>query len=162
FAIERGAPLATPASDGTAFFHAFGLDPKLANHVDGAQLTEQASAQAMNAAMWPVTLGYFLEHLMEPTFDDATVDEVRAYYSAYSRGGGPLPAFRVGSNPYGVLPATSLSLWHADANSPGTATQLPPLLRSLLPYWKNVVGAAPHVGRTRDPDEDLTTVLAME
>jgi hypothetical protein len=162
FAVERGVPLATPASDGTAFFHAFGLDPRLADHVDGARLTEQASAQAMNAAMWPVTLGYFLEHLMQPAFDDATIDEVKAYYSRYVRGRGPLPAFRVGSIPYGVLPATSLSLWHADPNSPGTATQLPPLLRSLLPYWKNAVAAAPHVGRTGDPDEDLTTVLAME
>ena len=37
FAIERGTPLATPASDGTAFFRAFGLDTSLANHIDGAQ-----------------------------------------------------------------------------------------------------------------------------
>ena len=162
FAVERGKPVGTPTSDGTAFFRAFGLDTSLANHIDGAQLTEQASAQAMNQAMWPVTLGYFLEHMMAPAFDDNTIDNVREYYARYVRGRGPLPAFRVGAVPYGVLPATSLSLWKADPNSTGPAAQIPPLLRALLPYWKKKVAQAPHVGRTGDPDEDLTTVLAME
>lgn len=162
FAAERGKPLATPTSDGTAFFRAFGLDTALANHIDGAQLTEQASAQAMNQAMWPVTLGYFLEHMMAPAFDDGTIDNVREFYARHVRGRGPLPAFRVGAVPYGVLPATSLSLWKADPDSTGPAAQIPPLLRSLLPYWRNGIAQAPHVGRTGDPDEDLTTVLAME
>ncbi len=162
FAIERGAPAVTPASDGTAFFRAFGMDASLANHIDGAQLTEQASAQAMNQAMWPVTLGYFLEHMMAPAFDDATIDSVRGYYTRYVRGRGPLPAFRVGAIPYGVLPATSLALWKPDPHARGPAAQLPPLLRSLLPFWKNGIAQAPHVGKTGDPDEDLTSVLAME
>ena len=162
FATERGKPLATPGSDGTSFFRAMGVDTALANHVDGAGLTEQASAQAMNQAMWPVTLGYFLETMMAPHFDDGAIDNVRDYYARYVRGRGPLPAFRVGNNPYGLLPATSLSLWSVDPNSTGPAAQIPPLLRSLLPFWENGVGQAPHVGRSGDPDEDLTTVLAME
>ena len=44
----------------------------------------------------------------------------------------------------------------------GPAAQFPPLLRSLLPFWKKGIAQAPHVGKTGDPDEDLTTVLAME
>jgi len=162
FNVERGAPLATPSSDGTAFCRALALDPSLADHVDGAQLTEQASAEAMNQAMWPVTLGYFLEHMMAPAFDDSVIDSVRDHYARFVRGRGPLPAFRVGAVPYGLLPATSLAMWKADPNTVGPAAQIPPLLRSLLPYWKNGVAQAPHVGRTGDPDEDLTTVLAME
>src|SRR5215472_4875940 len=117
FKVERGAPLPTAGSDGPAFFHALGLDPALANHLDGAQITEQASAEAMNQAMWPVTMGYFLEQMMAPAFDDATIDRVRDYYARYVRGRGPLPAFRIGDVPYGVLPVTSLALWHADPNA---------------------------------------------
>ncbi len=48
---------------------------------------------------------------------------------------GPLPSMRVGDQPYGLLPATSLRRWRAAAGDPAIEARLVPLVRELVDHW---------------------------
>jgi hypothetical protein len=167
FAVERGTPLAGPASPpggyGVAFAHAFGL-PLAAGeqiaaveHVDGAGTDGDTPAAAMNDVLWPATLGYLMEQLMVPEFDAATISRARQFWVDRVRPGGPLPAFRVGRVPYGLLPAVSVDRLAADA-------RFTPALRALRDqYFVPAAGSAPRIAPgSADPDGDLLKVLALD
>jgi hypothetical protein len=162
FKLERQAPAAAGGGDGARFMRALGVEPGLADHLAFAGLTEQRNARAMNEALFPVTLGYFLEEMMRPQFDARTVEAARSYFKERVRARGHYPAFRVGSNPYGLLPVSSLSRWRPDRDAAGAERELPTLLRQLRPVWADGALRVPHVGLTNDPDADLTRILAME
>ena len=74
------------------------------------------------------------------------------------RARGPLPTLRVGRQPYGVLPVTSLALW-ADSGS----TELPGDLITRLRLLHGLIGRylpmSPRVGRGRDQDDVLLGLL---
>jgi hypothetical protein len=167
FAIERGQPLVGADSPvgayGVAFAHAFGLPTTAAEqvaaveHLANANIDDESAASAMNQALWPATLGYFLEQLMAPEFDAPTIEAARQLWVDHVRPGGPLPAVRVGSVPYGILPAVSLDRLQADA-------RFTPALRALrdnffLPAAASAPRVAPDSG---DPDGDLLKVLAQD
>ena len=167
FAIERGGAARGAGPDATALADALGLPrqaPRTFDRVDGAQRTETTAAAAMNRALWPCTLGYFLEQMMSPLVDDAALAAARAHFCTDVRGRGPLPAFRIGRVPYGVLPTTSVERWAAATDPIDTG------LAGLLRTWRQVflgrvagvprVGAA--VGATSDPDADLLAVLERD
>lgn len=162
FAVERTGPLPPADADGPRTMHALGVDVHTADHLAGAALREQSAAQAMNQALFPVTIGYFLEEMARPQFGSEVVDAARDFFLDQVRPRGPLPAFRIGAVPYGILPVGTLNEWIADPNATPAERQLPDLLRRLLPFWLNVVNQVPHVGSSDDPDGDMARILAME
>jgi hypothetical protein len=161
FAIERGAPLAADGTDGQAFARALGVSVTVADHLAGAGGQEQARARAMNRALWPATWGYFLDQLLDPLVTAGAVDQARDHFVTWVRGRGPLPAFRVGAVPYGLVPVTSLARWQPRRDAPPVSRFLPSLLRRLLPYWSNALGAVPRV-TVGDPDQALIDVLSQD
>ncbi len=160
FAVERGPSLATAGGDGVLWAQAFGLSSDAVAHVQGADRTEQQSAAAMTRALFGATWGYFLDTMLAPSVPTATVDAVREYMVDAVRARGPLPPFRVGGVPYGVLPVSSLTRWPATKD--GIGTQLADLLRTGRSVWSAQVNAAPHVGRSSDADGDLLDVMSMD
>jgi hypothetical protein len=70
--------------------------------------TDQHEALAMNTALWPATLGYFLESMMGPALDEWQRSVVQWYFTNYVTGRGPVPAIRIGKQPYGILPVSAL------------------------------------------------------
>lgn len=162
FAIERGNSLNVPGGNGPLFARALGLPTELMNHVEGANLTEQQNARAMNNALWPCTLGYFLKHMMEPVFTDVDIGEARRFFVENVRGRGPLPIFRVGGTPYALLPVTSLTRWQPASNASATERELPQALRVLRGIWTQSIPNVPRIGRTTDPDLDLIETLGMD
>ena len=162
FATERGPSVRTSETDGTKFMRAVGVAPEIADHLAGADLTEQANARAMNDALWPGTIGYFLEQFMETVLNARAIEATRQYFSESVRGRGPLPAFRIGRVPYALLPVSSLTRWSPGRAASGVDAQLPPLLLKLREIWRTAIPNVPQVGRTGDPDADLAEILAME
>ena len=162
FAIERGEPLDAEAGDGALAMRALGLARATVAHVEGSNRTEQVAARAMNQALWPATWGYFLRHLMAPHVGDDAIAQTREHFAEHVRGRGPLPAFRVRSQPYALLPVTSLSHWEPGAGATGLERELPVLLRRLRPVWRARIPDVPRVGRTTDPDADLLATLGMD
>ena len=90
---------------------------------------------------------------------------VRSHFIDYVRAGGPLPALRVGKQPYGVLPVTSLDAWkpkrRAGAQS-GRDIALRDFLIRLRDLWRrNVTGrAAPRPQEDTDRKKGSTRTCA--
>jgi hypothetical protein len=167
FTVERAAPLidatSDPGASGVLFVHALGLPPQpgdqvaAVEHVEDANFDPDTAAAAMNDALWPATLGYFMEQMMAPKFDTATIDAARRFWVDHVRPGGPLSAFRIGRVPYGMLPAVSLTRLAGDG-------EFVPALRALRDrYFVPAAANAPQIAPgSSDPDGDLLQVLALD
>ena len=140
-------------------------------HLANADAQEQLNARHMNRALWPATMGYFLLQMMGVKNESATplsVDDlkwVRQHFIEYVRAFGPLPALRVGRQPYGLLPTTSLTFWKPKAgqesqNSRDVALQ--DLLVRLREQWRKNLFQVPRLGRSENPDQDFADVLGMD
>ncbi|HZO08035.1 MAG TPA: hypothetical protein VFC77_01545, partial [Myxococcota bacterium] len=162
FAVERGEPLDLDGGDGVRFARAFGIDRAAVAHVEGADRAEGLAGEGMAVALWPVAFGYFLRQMMAPHVSEAAIAATREHFAQFVRGRGPLPAFRVASQPYGVLPVTSLSRFTPRPGARGLAIELPRLLEKLRPTFTAQAAFAPHVRPEGDPDADLLAVLAMD
>lgn len=165
-------------TNGDLLTRALGLngDPVFA-HVPHAVSTEQLDARQMNTALWQATWGYFLLQMMgshviggESPLSGLDIGWVRTHFIHYVRAGGPLPAIRVGKQPYGVLPVTSLTAWKAPVESGDEFHRdkvLQDLLIKLREIWRRNVQDVPRLGRTDEVDgngfdKDLPEVLSMD
>jgi hypothetical protein len=165
FAVERQGPLTQDANaDQNAFAHWLGIDPAHVAHVGPVGNTGELNGKDMLTALWPSTLGYFLTQMMAEVFTPAQIEVARQYVMANAIPRGPVPAFRVGKTPYGVLPVTSLLRYPANPSrlagsvEPGLVT----FLSRLWPAWLASYPAAPHMQNSGDPDAQLVQVLGMD
>jgi hypothetical protein len=161
---------ATVAADTNAatVARALGVDAALLAGVPHGQETEPADARAMATALWEPTWGAFLQKLtkgygLEAALTPDEVDAARTYFVAHVRGRGPLPAIRVGRQPYGILPAFSLDRWQEAGRDP-TRRWLPGFLRLVRDVWRASLGRVPRL--VDGPpgaafDDLLLDVLAM-
>jgi hypothetical protein len=125
FAVERQSPVnQDPNADQNAFANLIGIDPAHLAHVGPVGLTDELNGKDMLTALWPSTLGYFLSQMMADVFTPTQIETARQYVIANAIPRGPIPAFRVGKTPYGVLPVTSLQRY--PANAPREAGSIEP------------------------------------
>lgn len=146
--VECGSSLARAGTDGAKAARLLGVDPDqlgdgssehVFGHVPGAGNTSQTDARQFNQALWSATWGYYAPHMLAPNaavdtdenLDYATftswVDSYRDHFADYVRAQGPLPTLRVGDQPYGVLPATTVDATHwSSLPLDGTAIGLGP------------------------------------
>lgn len=165
FAVERQDPLTQdPGADGNAFSAALGINPAHLAHVRFADGSGVRNGKDMLTALWPATLGYFCSQMMADVFTPAEIETARQYVLAHALPRGPVPAFRVGKTPYGVLPVTSLRRYPADARSAAGSIEpkLVQLIQRLWPSWLAGSGQAPHMASTGDPDRELVALLGMD
>ena len=101
-----------------------------------AQDSQLQLAGAMNAALWPAAWGHFLRSLLAPAVGEAGIGWVRERYARHVAGGGPLPALRIGRQPYGVLPVAVDRVEPAATPEQAALTRV---LLALLPSWDNAV-----------------------
>ena len=162
FAVERTGITVASGRDGARFASAFGFAPTAATHLEGADGREFERAGAMARGLWPVTWGYFLTELMSPVFGDDDIESARQFFVNHVRGRGPLPAFRVGNTPYGIVPASSLTNWESSRSASAAERALPDTFRRARDLWLSKASQIPHVGRSADPDKDLMEILATD
>jgi hypothetical protein len=162
--------------DGQWLAEYLGVDPALFTHVHHAGMTDQLASRAMNAALWPATLGYWMETMMKPVFTAAGIDFTRQFFSGHVCGAGAVPAIRIGAQPYGILPATAFSRmsWfnarHLPDHVPRDDDALLPMLPRLYAILKGVDGdwraqipspALSHLGQAGDPHALLLDILGL-
>lgn len=106
-----GASSLAEGANGAVTARALGIDPELLATLPGAEDGEQSRAAAFNTALWTTTWGDAIEHLTpggrangDKRLDGPSLDAVRDHWVRHVRGRGPLPALRLGRQPYGVLP----------------------------------------------------------
>lgn len=157
--------------DGQWLADYLGIEPALLAHVHNAGVTDQAEARAMNIALWPATLGYMMDAMLNPVFDAADVENVYGFFTRFVSGRGAIPAIRIGRQPYGILPATAFSRmsWMTpgvmpdNTALPGTAflQRLYGILRAIDADWATMARDAKHIGQTGDPQQTLLDVLGL-
>lgn len=162
FTVERQDPLASKEGDNRQVLaQALGIGYGYFDHVQYTGITEEPNAFHMARAFWPATLGYFLRQMLANVFSTDQISWMRAYFLSYVRPRGPLPAFRVGQTPYGVLPVTSLARWHQEGEALVQEAWIS-FLRKAAPIWLSSADATPRIGGTLDLDADLVHILGME
>jgi hypothetical protein len=160
-------------SDGQRLAELLGIDAARLEHVRNADGVDHSEARAMQLALWPATLGYFMETMMRPAFDDAAVESTRQFFTAYVSGRGVLPAVRIGAQPYGILPTTAFSRidWIRGEGGPVTAAggaagapflkRLYDLLMFVDADWNELARGVSYVGERGDAHRLLLDILGL-
>jgi hypothetical protein len=180
-------PLFTPTAqaaqkrDGQWVAEALGVDQATLTDVHGSDGTDQMLGRAMQRALWPATLGYWMDAMMAPVFDDDTVEDVRWFFTRYVRGAGAVPALRMGGQPYGILPTTAFSRirWLGGATDDARVNRRPstdsaveerhvaflarlhgPLTR-VGSDWRALSESVAHVGLAADAHQTLLDIVGL-
>jgi hypothetical protein len=179
YRAERRPPAIDAGSNADVLATAFGLShaTPVFDHIPHAAENDLLDARHMNTALWEATWGYFLSQMLgvggtnENPLTENDIAWLRSYFLDYVRAGGPLPAVRVGKQPYGVLPVTSLSAWKPPAAQVAEFARditLRDFLDRLRALWRRNLGDVPRLGRTDDTaqekgiDKDLAEVMSMD
>ena len=169
FAVEGSGPLiqgpqSQPDADGNRFAGMLGIDASRMQNVQHVERAGVRNGSDMLTVVWPSTLGYFLAQLMTPGFPADLMEAAQDYALSHAVPRGPIPAFRVGRTPYGVLPVTALSrykLTNADGATP-IEELIAKTVRQLWHIWLQSATHAPHLQRGGDTDTQLSLVLGMD
>lgn len=159
------APLSSQPvkNDGQWWAELLGIDPAVVRDVPGAAGSDQNEARAMNTALWPATWGYHLGTTLNPIFGTDAIDATRTFFTEYVSGRGPVPAFRVGKQPYGVLVTTAYSrlAWSDTEPDARHRRKLSSVLTSMAGDWATLAEAVPRVGSPGDPHATLLGILGL-
>ena len=156
-------------TNGDALAMALGVPSGVMMNFERAFLRDTVDARQMNRALWPGTVGYFMQHMIGPSiFSTAQIAHAKDYFSRFVLARGPAPAFRIGATPYGMLPIGSLRNWSTrsfgdpdDANMLAVESGLLKPLRTLLDTWLDGVPKVPRIRAGQsNPDLDVATVLS--
>jgi hypothetical protein len=149
-------------SAGPLVAQAMGLDTAAVDftRVPDAETAEQRTASLLFDVLWLSTLGYYLDQMLEPLVDDATIRSVRSFVRTHLQPGGPLPVIRTGRQPYGVLPIVAPSRFQP-TDAADIDGRVHAMLQRLRPFWTAAVRDVPRLGTTDDPDTELLQLLQM-
>ena len=160
--------------DGQWVAEMLGVDTAIFERAHNANATDQRAARAMHAALWPATLGYWMESMLSPVFPADVVVRTREFFSRFVIAGGICPAIRIGAQPYGILPATALSrmAWLRAGddqfgsvfirNSMLTFLQrLYPLLRAIDADFRGMLPNVSFVGKPGDAGAMLLDIVGL-
>jgi len=167
-------PLDPPAAPDTAsnaavLARALGIDAATLAPLDGATDRQQTRASAFNTALWTTTWGEAIEHLTpagradgDKRLDSPAIDEVRDHWVVHVRGRGPLPALRLGRQPYGLLPIVVTGAAWKPLRGGFVEDRLVPFIdQQVRVWWDNASADALSV--MRGPlDETLPPILGTD
>lgn len=111
--LIEGRALPDSGSDGAILARALGVPADTFESLAHRDLADQDDAALMQHLLWPATWGYYLREGFSGVLRERGVDLDlwRSFFTRYVRARGPLPPIRIGRQPYGVLPVTSLDSW---------------------------------------------------
>jgi hypothetical protein len=118
--------------------------------IDNAADREAQEAQDMRTVLFEAVLGTLVRQLLnvgnQQALSSGAIDALRDWFISNVAGGGPLPALRIGSQPYGVLPV------RRSVNAPDLATpagQVESVVALMSDVWRQSSEGLPSL----DPDQ---------
>jgi hypothetical protein len=176
-AFYRKEPQFTPQpdpllrTDGQRLAEGLGLSADLVARVPGAGHRDRSEAHAMQVALWPATVGYLMDTMLAPVFDDDAVELTRTFFTRHVSGRGPLPALRIGNQPYGIHPVTAFRrvTWFDSVKrgegrlaEAAHAAALHRVVRRVEDDWRPLVSKVSRIGQGHgDPQQVLLDVLGL-
>ncbi|TPG34199.1 hypothetical protein EAH80_11380 [Mycobacterium hodleri] len=119
----------------------------------GGEVDDRPVNQALVAALWPALWGHSLKDVWGLS-DDAFAIGLWAIDNLVPEG--PVPPVRVGDQPYGILPVTSLGRWQPEPDDPPVEARLATMTGELRAAWAGAAeGAGTSVGADTDRLLDL-------
>lgn len=120
--------------------------------VPGGEADHRSLSRALMGTLWPALWGHSLANIWGYGH---RVDELGLWAVENVFPEGPLSALRVGNQPYGLLPITSLHRWKFASGDPNIETELIPMIRDLRDQWARLAETgAQKAGR--NPLDSLT------
>lgn len=169
FETEISKTLPVPAtadidkSDAQRLAEAWDISLDTLARLPNADLRDVSKAKLMNRALWPATVGYYLDELLET--DAATNDRVRRFFTADVVARGSLPAIRVGKQPYGVLVTGTFRRWQIDERIDGEDAaflrRAHEVLIKVEAQWQQLVGQVSTVDAPGDSFAHLLNILGL-
>lgn len=170
YIIETGDALFTPTdepfekTDGQRLSEALGILYEPLHHIQNTAQRDVEEAMKMNKSLWHGTLGYYLEEMLG--LDLKAVDLTREFFTGYVTGRGPLPAIRVGSQPYGVLLTSDFSTWKWSRELDGDRFTFLDRLHEVASQaegkWRSLLENVARVGSSGDPYQNLLSMLGLQ
>ena len=158
-----------------------GVKNEVLRYVENAGDYTDAYASHLQAVLSPVLIRYLFDHMLPGVLDPGDAGRVATEFSHRVRARGPLPTIRIGNQPYGVLPVSSIGRKSAqrpfgwepnvfDISSLGGSAKLADELQHVLTRlferrwskWARIKELVPRVTRDGDPDEELLQILSMQ
>ena len=164
--VTSGASTPGGASNAARLASVLGLqDSATLRDTPGADRDEDTPQGMMNEALWPVTFGQYFDKLLAGSngvsaLPSGARNYVRDAFLDDVRGGGPLPALRIGQQPYGVLPVRAHHV-------PTAWTTVEPWYEFAMVKLRDMwLEAAPHVAKLspsggQNRDEALDEVVRV-
>ena len=156
-------------TDGRLLADALGISYAPLQTVQHANQTDWLEASAMGKALFPGTWGYWLRNWMAPVVTAEAARQTRSFFTRFVTGRGPLPAVRIGNQPYGILLTSDFSRWKYPRSDVGPGLLVGPfpdqfvflrklhsLLLELEQIWDGIAATLPFVGK---PGSDSSDVL---
>lgn len=147
--------------DGLWLSQYLGISDSITQKIATAQDTDQQNARAMNAALFPATLGYFLSEMLDPLLTEEEIARVESFFNKYVLGRGTIPAVRIGKQPYGILPTSALPRLNLQAADPVRNT-ITAKVQELFQFWKEKSRDVKHIGNNGPAStEDFLDILSL-
>jgi hypothetical protein len=167
--VETGKPLfdADTDCDGRNLADALGIGYDTLQFIANTDGTDRRDAILMNQALYPGTLGYYVNSLLDPVLNAQAQQWLQVFFTQFVTGRGPLPAFRVGNQPYGVLLTSDFSAWkwqeRESAYPAAFLTTLYNILNDYLQIWKGLEAQLQYAGKPgQDPSAVLMNILGLQ
>jgi hypothetical protein len=154
------------SGNGTAMAAALGITGAAFAGAHAADLAEDALARAVNIVVWHAAYETFLDTFETITnsavgaISELDRERLRRLHRDMVRGRGPLPALRIGKQPYGVLPVgATASNW---VETDRFLARALPLIRNARALWSAASGTVPHINPGQGAsDETMQELLGM-
>lgn len=152
-------------SDAQRFAEALGINHNIVQGIKNANGKDLIEAGAINRALFPATLGYFMEEMMDPLFSDNDIDQTERFFSEYVYGRGHIPAIKIGKQPYGILPVTNFSKVKFDEKlyqeQNFYIVKLYNIIKKIDETWDELVSQVSYIGKEGDPHQILLDVIGL-
>ncbi len=156
FNLEFPVTLPDPLSDSRRFVTALGLDAGTFNGIFDNEIRDAEEALQINKALWPGTMGYYLDNLMRPNLTDTDIAFTKNFFQRYVTARGLLPSFRVGKQPYGIVPATAWQSWQPAAGASAEEMRLVAFLKKMDAQWTSLTGAVKTMKKVFENTDEQT------
>ncbi|MEO5817902.1 MAG: hypothetical protein ABIT20_21710 [Gemmatimonadaceae bacterium] len=153
-------------TDGRLLADALGVSYETLQYAFNADNTDYSDAVAMNAAMYPATLGYYFDTLLSPLVAEDGRARLRDFFVDNVTGRGPLAPIRIGDQPYGILLTSNFTAWKetpvVEKNDRFLAV-LTSALKHFDAIWQAIVPQLMFAGKPGATTDDmLVNVLGLQ
>jgi hypothetical protein len=156
--------------DGQWLAESLGISYEALYKVKNSGFSDQQESKAMNVALWPATMGYMMETMMQPVFNEADIVNTRDFFNRFVSGRGTVPAVKIGKQPYGILPVAVFSdlPWLSGKPVPGIAatsrsyiSRLYEVLKKIDADFAPLLNKVSFIGKQGDAHQLLLDVVGL-